>query len=119
MKRLLFIFTFLCFGFAFAQFAEAPQYQFNSTSSYKYTEVDRHYTVPVSEVQQPFVNSSPYRPRKTESYGPPWPSDPNWHETPVGDPDIFIIIFLLILYLVCQYLKNRKSQMLLLNIQKQ
>ena len=45
--------------------------------------------------------------------------EPNATLLPVGDPDIFTITFLLILYLGCQYLKNRKSQMLLLNIQKQ
>ena len=39
--------------------------------------------------------------------------------TPVGDPDIYVIVFLLVSYLICHYLKIRKSQMLLLNIQKQ
>ena len=112
MKRLLFIFTFLCFGFAFAQFAEAPQYQFNSTSSYKYTEIDRHYTVPVSEVQQPFNVPSPqYTPiRKNPGYDP---ADPNWHETPVGDPDIWIVLTLLFSYFIYHYMKKRKQQFLL------
>lgn len=109
MKRLLIIFTFLCFGFAFAQFAEAPQYQFNSTSSYKYTEIDRHYTVPVSEVQQPF-SYSPQRSviRREPGYHP---SDPGMeHDTPVGDPDIFIILILLFSYF---YMKKRRQQFLL------
>jgi hypothetical protein len=49
-----------------------------------------------------------YRPRRTESNGLE-DRDLGIGElpTPIGDPDIFTITFLLILYFVCQYLKNR------------
>ena len=108
MKRLLFIFTFLCFGFAFAQFAEAPQYQFNSTSSYKYTEIDRQYTVPVSEVQQPFSYSPQRSVIRREPVRPP--ADPGWENVPIGDPDFYLITALLFSYF---YMKKRRQHFLL------
>lgn len=99
------------------------QYEFKSTSSYA-PMVQYHTVKPLD--RSGFVSGGyttyggAYKPRK--SCGLDVDDDeqiPGELSTPVGDPDIYIIIFLLVSYLVCQYLKNRKSQMLLLNIQKQ
>lgn len=111
--------------FLFAQQIQVPQYEFRSTSSYQYTTIQHQYTVPVAA-----TNIDPYNNPSKQNIGPrrenvspgEWPSNPNdpfMGETPIGDPDIFIITFLLICYFGCHYLKIRKSQMLLLNIQKQ
>jgi hypothetical protein len=111
--------------FLFAQQTQPPQYEFRSTSSYQYTTIQHQYTVPVAAKNiDPYNNHSkqnigPRRENVSSYEWPPNPNDPFIGETPVGDPDIFTIAFLLLLYFGCQYLKNRKSQMLLLNIQKQ
>ena len=111
---ILFIVTSL---FMSPQTSEFPQYEFKSTSSYQYTTPQRQYTVPVAvyDLQTP-SSHGPRRVVMNEDNPGYNPADPGWETVPVGNPDILTIIFLLILYLGCQYLKNRKSQMLLLNI---
>lgn len=60
-----------------------------------------------------------YRPRRDSGLGGT-DEDPigGLDDVPVGDSDIYLITLLLFSYLGYRYLKNRKSQMLLLNIQK-
>lgn len=98
MKRLMIIFAFLCFGIAFGQFAEAPQYEFNSTSTYRYTNTQRHYTVPVSELQQPFYSPNDQYRVVHRSPGYP-PADPDMHDTPIGDPPIIAMMVLVLVYI--------------------
>ena len=97
MKKLALILTLLCFGLAFGQLAEAPQYEFSSTSSHKYTEYQPQHTIPVSEIQQPFYkpNNQYVGVRKSPDYPP---ADPDWHESPVGDPPLMLFTILLLGY---------------------
>ena len=102
MKRLLLIFIFLSLGFEYAQFANTPQYEFKSTSSYQITDHTHQYTIPVSEIQQPFSSQSPQNNviRRSPDYPP---ADPRWeNETPVGDAMIPLLIISL---LYCLYIK--------------
>lgn len=109
MKKLIFIFVLLCSGIMFGQFAEAPQYQFGSTSSYQYIEVNRQYTIPISEVQQPFCNYSSYTPndqyvgvRRAPDYPP---ADPGM---PIGDALIPLIVFSIIYVMI--KIKTKKNK---------
>jgi hypothetical protein len=113
MKRIILIFAFLCFGLSFAQYVEAPQYEFSSTSSYKYTEYRKQYTVPVSELQQPFYNPKQQNSvpiRKAPGYQP---GDPGEFDTPIGDPNIYMILIMLFSYFIYNYVKKRRQQFLL------
>jgi hypothetical protein len=113
MKRLLVLFIFLSFGLVYGQFAETPQYEFNSTSSHQYiqpyTQHTNQYTIPVAEIQEPFYNpNAQHAPIRRAPVNPP--ADPGWEDVPVGDPDIFIILILLFSYF---YVKKRRQQFLL------
>ena len=107
MKRLLMIFIFLPIGFGYTQFTSTPQYEFKSTSSYQITEHRHQYTIPVSEIQQPFSNQLPQNNVIRRSPGYP-PADPNWqNETPIGDG---IIPLLIISLSYCLYIKLYKKR---------
>lgn len=116
MKRLLVLFIFLSFGLAYGQFAETPQYDFNSTSSHQYIQpyIQRtnQYTIPVSEIQEPFYNPNAQHSsiRRAPGYNP---ADPGWETVPIGDPDICIILILLFSYFIYNYMKKRRQQFLL------
>lgn len=103
MKKLTFIFTFLCFGLAFAQYAETPQYEFKSTSSYQYTTTQHQYTIPVAaqNLQEPGTPEvyRPYKVRMEDNESPGYPAaDPNW--TPIGDAvlPLLLLTFAYLLY---------------------
>lgn len=105
MRRIFLIFvTFLFYITSFAQFVQEPCYEFSSTSSHKYIEYKHQYTIPVSEIQQPF-----YSPQQTVMYmneGPGYnPADPGWENVPIGDPP-YILILLTFIYYV--YKKKQK-----------
>ena len=93
------------------------EYQFKSTSQYFNS---NEYTIQFAAQNLDGPNTQYSRARRAldnddddSSLNPGYePSDPG---TPIGDPDIFTIAFLLILYFGYHYLKNRKSKMLLLN----
>ena len=121
MRKFVVLILFITVSlFGLAQVDGFPQYEFKSTSSYQYTTPQRQYTVPVAayDLQTP-GSQGPRKAVMSEEKPGYDPADPGWENVPVGDPDIFTITFLLILYFCCHYLKIRKSQMLLLNIQKQ
>ena len=109
MKRTILTIMLLYFGIVFAQFAESPQYEFNSTSSIKYTEYKHQYTIPVSEIQQPFYTPNQQQPRgirKAPGYDP---ANPGWETVPVGNPDAYVILVLMLSYFIFNYAKQRRE----------
>lgn len=102
MKRLLVLFIFLSFGLVYGQFAETPQYEFNSTSSHQYmqpyTQHTNQYTIPVSEIQEPFYNpNAQHTPIRRAPVYPP--ADPGWENVPIGDPPFVLILITATVYI--------------------
>ena len=107
MKKLLITFIFLCFGlFTFAQFAEAPQYNFSSTSTHEYIECQQHYTIPLAEIQKPFYNPNTQNKNIRKAPGFP-PADPGWEETPIGE-SILPLLVISLSYCLSKLFKQHK-----------
>ena len=97
MKRLLVLFIFLSLGLVYGQFTETPQYEFNSTSSHQYIQHTNQYTIPVSEIQEPFYNpNTQHAPIRRAPVNPP--ADPGWEDVPIGDPPYILILLIFVYY---------------------
>ena len=108
MKKILIIFVFLCFGLAFAQIAEDPQFEFSSTSSYKYTEqinYQQQHTIPISELQEPFYNSNTQNRNVRKAPGYP-PSDPGWEDVPL-DESVLPLLIMSVTYCLYKLFKHQ------------
>lgn len=112
MKRIwvLIVFTVTSL-FVSAQITEFPQYEFKSTSSHQYINVQHQYTIPLA-VYDDMQTPTTIQPRKViiNGDGPGYnPADPYWENVALGDD---IIPLLVISFTYCLYIRLSKNHIL-------